>query len=67
MRGMLPFLFRWIAPHLYVVRRCPGCLRADVRVRWPERFDGCPHCGAFVSAQPPARPSDGGAEGGDEP
>jgi ribosomal protein S27E len=60
---MLPALLLWSPPNVFVVVRCTACQRADVRVRWPERFADCNRCGAYVFAQPPAQPSDGGAEG----
>jgi len=51
---MHPFLHLWIAPHLYVVVRCPACRRADVRVPWPDLYDRCERCGApvFGGAEP---------------
>jgi hypothetical protein len=41
---MLPRLFVWLAPNLFVVVGCRLC-RRDVRVRWPERWRDCSVCG----------------------
>jgi hypothetical protein len=38
----------WEAPHLWLVLHCLGCRRADVRLRWPERFANCPRCGRIA-------------------
>lgn len=47
---MIPFVWRWLAPHLYLVTRCPECTRADVAIRFPERFAYCERCGGLVLA-----------------
>jgi hypothetical protein len=65
--GVPPFVFLWLAPHLFVVVRCPSCLRADVSVRWPERFAFCARCGVLVFGQPAPPSADGGAEGDETP
>jgi hypothetical protein len=62
---MLPTLFVWSPPDLFVVRRCTGCRRADVRVRWPALLDCCERCGAYVFTQP--KRADEGGEEGDDP
>jgi len=51
--GVLLVLWRWCPPNLCCVLRCPECQRADVSIRWPERFAFCDRCGERVPSEPP--------------